>query len=269
MNLVYYSVGSQLNYIEVLKISIDSLRSFGNYSGDIGIICDKNFIAEISKRIDNVIFFENEATNSPMHSSANKLSLYKYKKMLNKYKKFIYLDTDIIIQNDFNIILDSTKDFSFCAEKKLINKNGRLEYIDDFHSIADDSGWFGDYFLSQDELNSVSSNKFYAINAGIFGFKSNNLDNLESIYNIYMEDSRNSTYYEQPSLNYFRFKNKIYSIPYTKYSRHHVKEYHYDEYNKDDIVILHFCGNIADGNAKYSMMSEYFSKIKLNKESIQ
>ena len=55
MSLVYYTLGYNIKYLDLLELSIKSLKKF--YRGDIAVICDEQFIQETANRISGIKIF--------------------------------------------------------------------------------------------------------------------------------------------------------------------------------------------------------------------
>ena len=101
-NLIYYTIGNNKLFIDLLKKSIHTLNKT-DYDGDLLIITD--FKEEILKQIEfknKIYFYEVNKTNF-IESSANKFKIYKFSNV-NDYDKIIYCDADVLWLKNPNLL---------------------------------------------------------------------------------------------------------------------------------------------------------------------
>ena len=112
MNLIYMCVFYQLDYIKLLNLLILSITEKGNINKKtthILIITSPLFQPLIKKCLENYDLPLNYYTlnlHTLMDASSCKLKIFQYND-INKYKKILYLDTDVLINTDINILFDN------------------------------------------------------------------------------------------------------------------------------------------------------------------
>lgn len=92
--LVYYTIGCSRAYIEMLEISVTSLRKV--YNGDIGILCDESMVEECKSRMPDVLVWPVPDSATGPIASMNKLRIYDAISV-DDYDKILYIDTDILV----------------------------------------------------------------------------------------------------------------------------------------------------------------------------
>lgn len=250
MELIYYTIGGNPIYSNILKLSIDTLIKYGKYNGDIVVITDSSTIDNV-KQIEYIkdVIHVDEISNGH-ESSINKLKIYKYKNIYN-YKKILYLDIDILIQNDIEKIFKKIKNISVVEEKELMI----------------DNVWFGNYMLTKPQQEECVKNKIHGINAGTIGFDIDYLKNIIEIESYVSLDSNKNIYAEQPSVNNYLLNNRdIYNSNLTEDVVLFAKPADYI-INKEK-TILHFCGGIGSYTRKITEMLEYYRMIHDNNQSL-
>jgi len=197
-NLIYYLIYSEDKlYQDFLISSINTLIKKGNYRGDILFIIDdhnKDFILNINIPNRKYIMYLNDIKILAL----NKFKIYQFEH-INNYDNILYIDTDILINNDINPIFDNLNNnifnFSYddrsidnCIDKKLI-ENKKM------------------------------------INSGLFLFKKTK-QNLLICKKIFSSIEESERCLEQPIVNkYFLFNENKYNDNLT--------EFVYFNYNKD------------------------------------
>jgi alpha-N-acetylglucosamine transferase len=92
--LVYYTIGCSRAYVDMLAISLNSLRAV--YSGSIGVICDESFVDDCKKRFPDVLVWRVSDSKSGPAASMNKLRIFDFIAD-GEYDSVVYLDTDILV----------------------------------------------------------------------------------------------------------------------------------------------------------------------------
>ena len=112
MNLIYMCVFYQQNYIKLLNLLILSISEKANINKEtthILIITSPLFQPLIQKSVeiyDLPLHYYILNINTLMESSWCKLNIFQYD-VIDKYKKILYLDTDVLINSDINILFDT------------------------------------------------------------------------------------------------------------------------------------------------------------------
>jgi hypothetical protein len=102
-DLVYYTIGFSQSYIEVIKLSIYTLRKSG-WTGDVALICDNSLLAQCKKAIGpDVMYLSIADSKTPEQASTNKLRIFDFPEV-SSYDRILFLDGDIIVHMDVNAL---------------------------------------------------------------------------------------------------------------------------------------------------------------------
>ena len=259
MNLVYYTVGGHSNNVEMLKYSIESLKLFGKYKDDILIISDDICINKVKEYFPDCKILHINNQSIGCEASINKLRVYNYENIKN-YNKIIFLDSDILVQNNIYEIFDNIKD-------KFIFSNEYAPQVGSIRKIIDDNGYgrhlFSEYEYIQHDIKNKKS-----INGGFFGFP---IDMIEHFEKILFELEKDKAiprhdyeiwYCEQPTINKYMITNKIYDDNISDKVLQFATYYNCHDYNVSNKIILHFCGGIGNYNRKINYIKEWFNYLK-------
>lgn len=243
MQLIYYNIGKATKYLDLLSLSIESLRKFGGYTGDILVIADTVTFdgAKQLKEVTSVMRVA-EAVES-YQAALNKLKIYKYKNITN-YTKILYLDMDILVQREVQPMFNKIDKISVGTEK---------------HLMCDD-GWFGSYLMSDTQISRCKQNNIRGINSGTIGIDINYLSHMKHMEAGLAKDPRINLYAEQATVNqYLLSHSNIYDTRFTQHICLFVDLKNY-KLNKDK-TILHFCGGIGKYDKKINQMREYYKRM--------
>jgi lipopolysaccharide biosynthesis glycosyltransferase len=199
MNLVYYTVGFDIKYLDLLDVSIQSLRIHNNNT-DIIVICDELMVdkcTERLKRFNNLKIVPCTDSISAMDSSMKKLRIFDYN--ISNYKKILFIDSDILVDIDLRRIFSSIVDQKLYAFAE--HKNLGL-HATKYHSLMDYT--FEDYSFFEEH-------KIYPFNCGLFGFL--NSDKMKEHFSKVLsmiDDYEGDYWYEQSFMNvYFNKLNLV------------------------------------------------------------
>lgn len=237
--LIYFTLGNNSNYIKIAQICVKSLY-YNGYDGDFLFITNlENEVLENINFTNNVYFLKLE-NDSLLNSSANKLKLYLFEK-IDDYEKIIFSDLDIIWTSDPNNIFNT------------INED--LFYMSNEQFLMSDE-WWGGKILNEEEKNYISENKILGVNAGIFSFNKNMIKHLKDI-DIFLNENINlvNDCLEQPFLNVFLFRNKLYNTKLNEFISH--VGYYMETFNG---TALHFAGGPGNYTMKYEKMINFYNK---------
>jgi len=197
MNLVYYTVGYDVKYIDMLELSIISLRKY-NPTIHVLIIADKMMEDECKKRFSSIQVVTCDDSISAMNSSMKKLQIFKYD--ISKYSKILFIDSDILIGIDLNTIFNRIKTGSLyaCAE----HKTDLIFYHQQkYHSLLD---------YTEEQLTFLKDNNIHVFNAGLFGILNTPVmkDHFDNVLDLIKKHTGSSNYYyEQSFMNvYFNLR---------------------------------------------------------------
>ena len=155
VDLVYYTIGFDVAYINLLQLSIRSLRKYN--TTDVLVICDESMVDVCSdklKEFKNIRIEPTPNSIGPMEASIKKLTIFNYD--IAKYKKIMLIDSDILVDIDLKKIFDNIVDdklYAF-AETKNFNFHGEK-----CHSLQN---------YTKDNYDFLVKNKIYPFCAGFF-----------------------------------------------------------------------------------------------------
>ena len=257
-NLVYLCVFHNKDYIELLKILMKTVKFYSNTNTiDFLIFTNKIFendINNISKLLDiplRMKFFDFDTYVKALYS---RIFIFDYEH-INHYKKILYIDTDIIIQNDLTTIFNLNID-----DKIYALKEGTIEH--EYHG-----GWFFDF-------NTIDKN-IEGMNSGIMLFQ--NTDSIKKIFNDINEHINSfetlkkqlPSCIDQPFINYHFIKNnKQDVILLDKYCKIYCIDPPPPPSEPTDITICHFVWPIGNANHKKNRMISHINHILNNHKNI-
>lgn len=245
MNLIYMCVSYQENYINLLKLLINSINVKANLNSEtthILIMTTPKFHELILKELINFnlpIKYYLLELNTLMEASCYKLKIFEYEN-IDKYNKILYLDTDVLINSDINILFNKE-----ISDKKI--------YALEEGNIGHDY-WGGENFF---DFNIYNKNTI-AFSAGVFLF-------INSIYikDLFKDTNKHiinkkhiPSCLDQPYLVYN-------SVIQDKYDNQFMKDYlenNPSEIN-DKIIIYHFPGGPGCYSSKIDKMTKFWEKI--------
>jgi hypothetical protein len=197
-NLIYICVFGKEEYIQLTNLLLHSLYLYGNINNsttNLLVYTNSNFKNIIKKtnywiKYFNINFIINDSIISKLDACKSRFDIFNFD-LSNKYNNILYLDTDIIINNDINLIFD------LCKEDKLYASYEAGFKIDDpLHG----NNW-GKRLFTEEELNKIEDKNGF--NSGVLLFK--NGANVRKIFNNILKDTRNlieTEIYDQEFLNY-------------------------------------------------------------------
>ena len=239
-NLIYFTLGNNLDYIKLASLCISSLYKTG-YEGDLLFITklEDEILKEISFKTPP--FFLRIEEDGLIKSSANKLKIYEYSEIKN-YDKILYCDLDILWLKNPNLI------FNLIEEDDVF-------YLSNENYLMSDN-WWGGNILEDSEKKFIQKNNVRGLNAGIFGFNKKTLHHLKKIDIFYETFIRFiNECIEQPFINVYLFRNNLYNTQLNSLIEHN--GYTVENY---DGVILHFAGGPGNFSLKYEKMLNYYNK---------
>lgn len=188
MNLVYFVIGSEPNYTQLLEYCVNTIRCYPENDGyDIMVMCDSEYSQHIKHLPVRIHITEPNAT--AMQSSMRKVEIFKTD--IEKYDKILYLDSDIVVTGPLGPIFDCIKE----PDKLYTKKEG--SHTDIYWSRADSP--YDAATLARFKNNGISS-----FNCGQFAFK-NSPEMRQHFENVLNEINRvfnpSIHFYEQVFMN--------------------------------------------------------------------
>ena len=89
MELVYYTVGFNIKYLDLLRLSIFLLRKHN--TTDVMVICDEYMVKECTEKLNgfkNIAIVPCENSTGAMNASMKKLRIFDYD--ISKYSKVLF-----------------------------------------------------------------------------------------------------------------------------------------------------------------------------------
>uniref|UniRef100_A0A6C0I6Q5 Methyltransferase domain-containing protein n=1 Tax=viral metagenome TaxID=1070528 RepID=A0A6C0I6Q5_9ZZZZ len=248
MNLIYACVFYQESYITLLELLIKSIAIKGwinKSSTDILVFTSPSFIEKIKATLlpfDLPLKFCVLDINTLMESSCCKLRIFDYEH-IELYEKILYLDTDVLINNDLNRLFD----IQIRNDKLYALEEGDINH--EFWGAQ-----FFDYSKYDRNKKAFSAGVFYFMNSpdmkGLFTDVRNHIQK-------YIDVDKNCVpvCLDQPFLVYNSFISN-------KYDNQMMKLYlENNPKSVDSKIIYHFPGAPGHYSSKHSKMTAFWDKI--------
>jgi hypothetical protein len=198
MKLVYYTIGFNSQYLDLLHISIESLRSKNDT--DILVICDESLVDKCTEKLacfNNILIEPCKDSISAMDASMKKLLIFNYN--ISQYNNIIYIDSDILVDLPILPILtkveDANKLYAFAEQKE----NG-------YHATK----YFSLMNYTYDDYALFAKNKIYCFNCGLFAFVNTPIMKAHFANILEMVENHKGQYhYEQSFMNVYFNKRKL------------------------------------------------------------
>lgn len=241
--LVYYTIGRSRKYIDMLDLSVQSLRKV--YSGDIGVLCDESFVEECETRFPDVLLWPLPDAKTGVEASMNKVKVFDFLKD-DEYDAVIYLDTDILVM----------KPLPF---EDITNPDVLYAYTENHLQTAHTLIYWSLRSYTPEQLEFMRVRKILPFNAGTFGFVPSaemrrHFDNVRELIRTHTGDY----FYEQSFLN-------VYFNPLDKTNRS-VLTMDVIKFNPPgahvfpNATIVHFANASQSGETKCNRMTEYLDR---------
>ena len=201
MNCIFICVFNNENYIKMLYLLLESIyiHIHNNINNNFKILLYTNteFMRKITKSnwfSDYIDFEINDNYNSIDSACKARLDLFTLP-TIQKYKKILYLDTDILINGDIHRIFDLVKE--------------DILYVLEEGTIYDNSDFWGKSLFGN-EINKYADKT--AFTSGILLF--NNCKRIKDLFHtikIHFKRNNNNGFHDQPYFVYNAFKFKLYN----------------------------------------------------------
>jgi len=248
MNCIFLCVFYEKQYVDMIFLLLESIFIYGNLNENIDILIYTNtefmnLIKQSHLFNKNILFEINDNYNSIDLACKSRLDLFNLK-TISKYEKILYLDTDIIIKDDINIIFD------VCKEDILyVLEEGTIDHNENF--------WGKNLFTNELEHYHDKS----AFTSGILLF--NNCEKIKNLFDNIKSDIINRPYVgsfnDQPYIVYNAFKYNLYN---NKILKDYILNYDSNINNPSDKVVYHFPGRPENVSYKLSLMKLFLNNIK-------
>lgn len=239
--LIYYSIGGHIEYIDILKIHLQSMHKFIDMNFDLLFITNESFVEKIKDLINKLklnidsVYFLIENTSSVKQSSASKLKIYNWEH-IDKYDKIFYCDIDTIWTNNISDIFNT------------INNPDKI-YTSNEEGLMGHCYYNGKDFFSEEQLNNIKLKNIKPINFGAFGFFSKNSYIFKKIEQFMFDNmSKMNACIEQPYANYILYINELINNDLNNFISHD---------HKTKKTLMHFPGGPGNFRDKIHKMKDY------------
>lgn len=247
MKCIYICVFNQESYVDMFFILLESIFTYACLDEDTKILVYTStpFMNKIKKNrlFDNtkIIFEINDDYNNIDKACKARLDIFSFPSVKN-FSKILYLDTDVLVKDDINKVLDVCEDDILYALEE-----GNINHEADFYGKT----------LFGDEVNFYNDKT--AFTSGILLFK--NCEKIKNLFEKIKEDIIARPYYfschDQPYIVYNSFKYNLYNNKILKSSVVN------NDYNIDsDKIIHHFPGGPGVYQHKVEAMNNFLYNIK-------
>ena len=249
-NLVYMAVFFNKQYIHLMRILMTTIKLFSSTDNiDFLVFTTYDFSKEIQEMSNmlNIPISMKFFTFPTIHESAySRLYIFDYEQ-ISSYENILYVDTDIIVQNDLIKIFEDTID-----DKVYALGEGTIEH--EFHG-----GWFFDFTTIDKDTE--------GLNSGILLF--NNSPTVEKVFRetlahikkLTAENKNLPECFDQPFINYHLVNNRIQD---TKSLYKYALKYWVIEVPPTaptTVSLCHFVSPIGNAPHKLKRMIEHMSSI--------
>lgn len=240
--LVYYTVGYSPVYIDILALSITSLRNSG-YSGDIAVICDHSLLPRCKESIgDNVRYMRLPDSKTPEEASMNKLRIFDLPG-IESYDRVLFLDSDILVHTSvYSIFRGITRPgilYVYSETTKQEDHKSLIWSLQDYTPL---------------DLAIFQMTPVHVFNAGCFAFvRGDGMRNHFLAIQGRIVSHTGRFFYEQSFMNaYFNRNGQTDRTLLTE------KNYVFDKGNQSyQGRLVHFAGDPGSGKTKLQRMKDY------------
>lgn len=198
MNLVYFVIGADPQYSQLLEYCINTIRCYPeNDEYDILVMCDSDYAKHVSHL--PVKIHITPVNSTPVQSSMRKIEIFKVPD-IEKYDKILYLDADIVVTGSLAPIFDRVYD----SEKLYVKADGG-SHTDKYWSRCDDP-------YDAETLARFTEHNIFTFNCGHFSFKNSPsmrshfeavCSTIEHVFNPSIH------FYEQSFMNEYFCRNEL------------------------------------------------------------
>jgi predicted O-methyltransferase YrrM len=251
-NLIFICVFNNQEYIKLLYLLLESIFIFGNLNENTDILIYTstpfmNIIKQSHLFNNHIIFHTNDNYNSVDLACKSRLDLFDIP-VVENYNKILYLDSDILIQNDINPIFD------------IIDDNKIYALQDGF--IDNPDNLWGN-FLFGNEVQDYEDKTAFCTGVMLF----NNCSDIKELFTVIKQDFiarvELNTFHDQPYIVYNAFKYNLFN---NKKMGNNTIILNVDNFDKVELfydkTILHFAGAPGRHTHKLINMTRFSNKIK-------
>ena len=250
-NLVYYSVGGDDSYAELLKISILKLDLYNNEQ-DILIITDKEFYERNFKNyLRPNLFYHFTNNNSSNDTAFNRLKIFDAN--ISSYENLMYMDTDVWAN------LNLTEIFKLCTDNKL------YAVVEDYSFENHMRKPFNLGVYNEKDIIFFKKNDIHTFNSGLMMFKNSEKMkyHFEDVLNLKIIYPTGNQFGDQPYINhYFNRHNLVDTkviVPFKNF--YYIVDENFNEKINLNGKFCHFIGDTFNGESKLNKIKEYKNNV--------
>ena len=246
MKCIFICVFNQIKYVDMFFLLLESILNYGKLDNDTTILIytSTTFMNRIKQNhlfSEKIKFEINDTYNDIDKSCKARLDLFNFSS-IKTYNKILYLDTDILVKDDINIVFD------ICKEDILyVLEEGKID--------SDTDNWGKTLFGN--EINNYKDKS--AFTSGILLF--NNCEKIKHLFNKTNENIIQRPHkflcYDQPYIVYNAFKYNLYN---NKILKSFVVNNDNNIYSNK--IIHHFPGCPGKYKNKIKNMDIFLNKLK-------
>ena len=251
-NAIFICVFLNNEYLKLLGLLLDSIYIFGELTKtDIIIYTTESFKTKIIyttayKQLENIIYFKLNTYTTLYDACKARLDLFDFDISKN-YKKFLYLDTDVIVKLPIEKLFDN-----ILIENTLYAlEEGSIDGI-----------WWGSKLFGNQIYNYEDKTAF---SSGVLLFK--NSKRIRELFNnvksSMIENFEIFDTYDQP---YFVYNAKRYGLLNNKALKDYVTTTNYKIYSP--YILIHFSGGVGEHIYKLQYMTNCMNELKSLQKTI-
>ena len=261
-DLIYFTIFNNEGYADLFEILMTTMKFYSNLENiDFLVFTSetlKGRIDKISANLDIPIQIQIFNFTAWHDALCARVRIFDYPDT-DKYDKILYLDTDIVVQNDISVLFAEE-----IEERLYAMKEGTIEH--EYHG--------GDFF----DFNTIDKNTT-GMNSGILLFKPTKeilqifRNAHEHMYNIWIQNKHMPSCSDQALINYHFIKaNKNETEFLDKYGLIYISEKYFipppPPSTPTDIILCHFAAPVGDAEGKKQRMMKHVNHILLHYKNI-
>jgi FkbM family methyltransferase len=262
-NLVYFTVFNNPVYVDLLEILMATVKLYSNLENiDFLVFTSENLkgrIDEVSAKLEIPIQIQIFNFTGLHEGLCARMRIFDYCD-IDKYDKVLYLDTDIVVQNDISVL------FAQDIEEKLYAlKEGTIGHE-----------YYGSDFF---DFNTIDKN-IPGMNSGILLFKPTSTilqlfrDAHQHMSSIFIQNKPMPSCSDQALINYHFVKNGRHQTGFLEkygliYANERFSTPPAPPSGPTDIILCHFAAPVGDANGKKARMIKHVTHILNYYKNIQ
>jgi len=251
-NLVYFSVGGSIKYLDMLELCLGSIVTHKTSNFEFLFICPTSWqtrIASLSCLQNQTIHFHTVPhTTDGVEIAKNRTKVFDFSG-IEEYQNIVYLDTDIIVTDDLQLLFDTIVPNKLNTAFNTDLADGAYKGV--FHSLI---------FMPPERFNLIRSIGCRPFNSGQYGIKNTasmkkHFENLNWLMRVWPGEY----FTDQAFMSYYFC---MYNLA-TETFQQHTELFNISFKNQtpaSDKLLCHFIGHCQEALPKLERMSQYASQ---------